>query len=89
MSPGCTIDDPTAEDDVEVLTNENNCPIPYAAIRKATDGENYTMSLVGDDARVVINAVNIGIDSALIYLLHHAGFLQKCTIFPYTIPRWG
>lgn len=59
------VDEPTAEEDVEVLTNENNCSIPYAAVRKAMDGENYTMSLVGDDARVVVNAVNIGIDSRL------------------------
>lgn len=49
----------------ETLTNGMLCQIPYSAVRAAMDGENYQMSLVGDDARVVQTAVNMGIDSRL------------------------
>jgi len=53
------------KDDTRVLTNQNCCEIEYDAIIAACKGENYTMSLVGRDADVVIKAVNIGIDSRL------------------------
>jgi hypothetical protein len=40
--------------------------VTYQAIRKAMDGEPYTMSLTGkDEIRAVIEAVNQGIDSHL------------------------
>ena len=52
-------------DDTRIITNSNCCDIPYDEIIKACEGENYTMSLVGRDAEVVVKAVNIGIDSRL------------------------
>lgn len=51
--------------DVEVLHNSNLCPVTYAAVRKAMNGEHYSMSLTGREAEVVIKVVNIGIDSRL------------------------
>lgn len=40
--------------------------VTYRAVRKAMDGEPYTMSLTGtDEIRAVVGAVNIGIDSHL------------------------
>jgi hypothetical protein len=40
--------------------------VTYRAVRKAMDGEPYTMSLTGtDEIRAVVDAVNIGIDSHL------------------------
>ena len=53
------------KDDTRILTNSNMCPITYDEIIKACDGENYTMSLTGEDAQITIKAVNIGIDSRL------------------------
>jgi len=41
------------------------CKVSYDDIIQACNGENYTMSLTGNDAQVVIKAVNIGIDSRL------------------------
>ena len=39
--------------------------ITYSEIREAMDGEAYPMSLVGEDAQAVIDAVNQGFDSYL------------------------
>jgi hypothetical protein len=40
--------------------------VPYAAVRRALDGQAYTMSLTDpDEIRAVIEAVNQGIDSHL------------------------
>lgn len=52
-------------DDTRILTNGNLCKISYDEITKACNGEHFTMSLTGDDAKVAIKAVNIGIDSRL------------------------
>lgn len=51
--------------DTEVFTNGMGCEIDYADVVKACEGDNYTMSLVADDAKVVTLAVNMGIDSRL------------------------
>lgn len=53
------------KDDTRILTDLNNHEIGYDAIIQACGGENYTMSLTGRDAEVVVKAVNIGIDSRL------------------------
>lgn len=48
------------------VIHTDNGIVAYDAIRKAMDGEPYTMSLTGtDDIRAVIEAVNQGIDSHL------------------------
>jgi len=40
--------------------------VTYRVVRKAMDGETYTMSLTGtDEIRAVVDAVNVGIDSHL------------------------
>lgn len=52
-------------DDIQVFSNGMGCEIDYSEVVKACDGENYKMSLVGDDAKVVTLAVNMGIDSRL------------------------
>lgn len=51
-------------DDTEILQNSNLCRITYAAIREVAD-EFYEMELVGEDAEVCVEAVNMGIDSRL------------------------
>lgn len=50
---------------MNVIENSNGCQITYDSIRQAMNGEPYTMSLVGDDAALVGQAVNIGIDAHL------------------------
>ena len=52
-------------DDTRILHNGMGCAISYDEIVAACNGENYTMSLVGMDARAVVTAVNIGIDARL------------------------
>lgn len=60
-----TIGGPTL-DDTEILFNENGCPITYDAIKLATGGVAYEMSLTDDDeVMAVVESVNEGIDSRL------------------------
>ncbi len=48
----------------EIETGSGN--VEYEAVRKAMNGEPFTMSLVdSDEIRAVINAVNVGIDGHL------------------------
>lgn len=44
---------------------ENGCEVSYAAVRTAMGGEPFPMSLVGEDAEAVCQAVDEGIDSHL------------------------
>ncbi|MCP4166020.1 MAG: hypothetical protein GY759_09030 [Chloroflexi bacterium] len=45
--------------------NSNLCDVTYADVIAACDGDPYTMSLVGGDAKALVHAVNMGIDSHL------------------------
>jgi hypothetical protein len=49
---------------MNVIENTNCCQIDYDLIRQAMT-EAYTMSLVGNDAALIEQAVNIGIDGCL------------------------
>ena len=51
--------------DHRLLTNENGCDILYRDIISACNGENYTLSVVGDDMDTLEYVVNMGIDSHL------------------------
>jgi hypothetical protein len=50
---------------MHTVENSNCCHVHYDLIRQAMSGEAYTMSLVGDDAALVEQAVNQGIDAHL------------------------
>lgn len=50
---------------MNTVENSNCCQITYDSIRQAMNGEPYTMSLVGDDAALVEQVVNQGIDAHL------------------------
>lgn len=57
--------DVETENDLEILEHGNGKKISYQAVRDAMNGEHYEMSLTGEDAKIVIKAVNIGIDPRL------------------------
>jgi hypothetical protein len=48
-----------------VLTDNNCNRIKYDTVIEVCDDENFTMSLTGREAEVVVKAVNMGIDSRL------------------------
>lgn len=54
-----------ARKNVPTFTDQNMHKHTYASVIKACNGEAYTMSLVGNAAHIVREAVNQGIDSHL------------------------
>jgi hypothetical protein len=49
----------------EQFHNSMLCAVDYATVREAMQDEHYTMSLVGDGAKIVEDVVNQGIDAHL------------------------
>ena len=78
----------------EAFHNENMCVVTYDAVRKAMDGEPFTMGIANkDEIQAITKAVNQGIDAHL-----EACFLEgkdsyellgrklECSISPNSLP---